>query len=185
MLSFLLLGLAWFVVHTAAIVWVGIHDDVQPADVICVLGNKVLPSGVPSLRLQERLDRALALYREGKAPTIVVSGGLGREGVYEGDAMAAYLLARGVPPEAVLVDNQGIDTYHSAQYMSRLMVERGWRSCIVVSTYYHLARARLAFRHAGVPVVYTAHAQVVITPREPWQWLREFVGYYAYALRPY
>ena len=181
----MLLGLAWFLAHTAAIAWVGIHDEVQPADVICVLGNKVLPSGVPSLRLQERLDRALALYQEGKAPVIVVSGGLGREGQYEGDVMAGYLRAHGVPPEALLVDNQGVDTYHSAQYMSHAMAERGWRSCIIVSTYYHLARARLAFRRAGVPVVYTAHAQVVITPREPWQLLREFAGYYVYVLRAY
>ncbi len=176
-------GALWFLGHCAYTTWDGLHDDVGPADVIVVPGNRVERSGAPSLRLQERLERALELYRQGLARRIIVSGGLGREGYQEAEVMRAYLVARGVPAEAVAVDNDGADTYHTAVNARRIMDAEGLRSAIVVSQYYHLARSRLALVRAGVPEVRTAHARLAPTWREPYTLFREFVAYYYYLLR--
>ena len=58
-----------------ALVWSGLHDDVQHADVALVLGNTVQTDGTPSPRLQARLDKTLELYRAGYFPAIIASGG--------------------------------------------------------------------------------------------------------------
>ena len=63
------------------------------------------------------------------------------------------------------------------------MARRGWRSALVVTTYYHVTRARLALRRAGVPVVHTASARFDPGLREPWALLREVPGYYVYRWR--
>ncbi|WP_345600416.1 YdcF family protein, partial [Thermocatellispora tengchongensis] len=78
------------------IAWTGLTARPQPADCLVVLGNTVNPDGTLSPRLRARLAEALRLYRAGLSPRIFVSGGLGREGHYEGTAMRRYLLSRGV-----------------------------------------------------------------------------------------
>ena len=66
-----------------------------------VLGNRVFPDGAPCAELAARLKTTLALYRAGRAPKIIVSGGV--RGAYdEPRAMAAWLEARGVPPADVI-----------------------------------------------------------------------------------
>lgn len=175
----------WFLCHTVAIVCDGVHDELQPADVAVILGNKVERSGVPCLRLQDRLERGLELYRRGLVVKVIVSGGLGREGFYEAEVMRHYLVERGVPEQDVVVDNDGIDTYHTALNARRIMAERGWRSVVVVSQYFHIPRTRLAFRRAGIADVYAAHARLRLVRYEPYNLTREFVAYYYYLLRPY
>jgi uncharacterized SAM-binding protein YcdF (DUF218 family) len=177
-------GALWFILHSVAITWRGLYDDARPADVIVVPGNKVELTGVPSVWLQDRLDKALDLYRQGLAPRIIVSGGLGREGFCEAEVMRDYLVARGVPAADVIVDNGGYDTYRTAANARGLMAEGGMRSAIVVSQYYHLARARLALARAGIGPVYSAHAGFRLSLRQPYAILREFVAYYYYVLRP-
>ena len=57
-------------------------------------------NGRPSPVLRARLDHALALYREGYAPLIVVTGGVGRgDTTSEAIVGRRYLIAREVPDE--------------------------------------------------------------------------------------
>jgi vancomycin permeability regulator SanA len=179
------LAALWFVAHAAWAVWLGVHDDVRPADAALVFGSKVQRNGVPSPRLRERLERALALHRQGLVHKVIVSGGLGREGFDEAVVMAQYLEARGVPAEDVIVDSDGYDTYRTVQNARRIMQEQDLHSLIAVSQYFHLARVRLAFARAGVSEVYYAHARVQIDGYDLYSVPREFVAYYYYLLRPF
>ena len=88
-------GCVWFAVHTAVLLWRGFADDARNADAMVVLGNKVERDGAPSPRLQRRLDCAVRLYREGLAPVVIVSGGLGREGHPEAEVMRETLVEAG------------------------------------------------------------------------------------------
>lgn len=97
-----LLALAIYSGAVGAIALIGFQDHATPADIIVVPGNTVQPDGTVSARLQSRLDVALQLFHEGLAPTIFVSGGTGREGRDEAAAMAAYLVAQGVAPNAII-----------------------------------------------------------------------------------
>ncbi len=76
----------------------------------------------------------------------------------------------------------------SAQAAQKDLVVASGGKCsaaIVVSQYYHLPRARLALARAGVRSVFSAHAEVVLTWREPYTLFREFVAYYYYLLRTF
>lgn len=176
---------AWAGLHCAGVLIVGLLlERPHPADVAVVLGNRVRPDGRPSPHLRHRLERALALYEQGLVRNLLVSGALGREGHQEADVMAEWLIARGVPPARVARDPQGWTTLATAHNARRILAERGWRSAVVVSQYYHLPRCRLAFWRCGVPLAGAAAARFRPGRREPYALLREWVGFYVYLVRP-
>ncbi|RAK63540.1 YdcF family protein [Hymenobacter edaphi] len=173
-LAALLLWAAWHCAWTARR---GLRDTARPADALLILGNTVEPDGQPSDRLRARLDKGLALYRRGLAPKIVVSGGLGREGHYEGLAMGCYLVAQGVPRPAVIIDDLGTTTRASAQNFAAIARRRHFRSVIAVSQAYHLPRTVLLLHQAGSFQVYQAPADYYEL-RDVYSLLREFPAYY-------
>lgn len=177
--------LLWPLVHTLVIVGDGLRDEGREADVAVIFGNRVDEDGAPSPWLRERLDRGLSLYRAGRVKSLIVSGGLGREGHEEAEVMRRYLESRGVPSARVIEDRDGYDTYRTARNVREIMTARGYRSAFVVSQYYHISRSKLALRRWGVDEVYGARARLSIGPRDPWSLAREFLGYYVYLARPY
>ncbi|MBI4873759.1 MAG: YdcF family protein, partial [Acidobacteria bacterium] len=79
-------------------------DEARPADVIVVLGAAEY-RGRPSPVLRGRLDHAYDLYRRGLAPRILTTGGSGGDPDYtESEVGRAYLLGRGVPSDAIVVE---------------------------------------------------------------------------------
>lgn len=136
----------------------GFREDVFTADAAVVLGNQVFPDGTPSPRLAARLDRAVRLYREGACPMIIVSGGVGKEGVDEAVAMAEYLFRHGLPQQSVVIDSSGFNTAATARFAARWLRENGGSSILAVSQYFHLPRTRLALERQGVSAVGTACA---------------------------
>ncbi len=168
-------------VGCGAIVWAGLRDDIQPADVALVLGNKVEPDGTPSARLQARLDTAVALYRKGYFKKVIVSGGTGREGFPEGTAMRDYLVRQGLPESAILVDNEGVDTRSSARNTATILKAASGRSVLVISQYFHIPRAKLALEQEGVAPVYHAHPSY-FESRDVYSILREAPAYGKYLL---
>lgn len=152
-------------------------------DLAVVLGNKVHPDGQPSQLLRHRLERALALWERGAVREVMVSGALGKEGHDEALVMRDWLVARGVPAERVIVDSQGWTTFHTARNARELLRARGLESVVVVTSYYHVPRARLALERAGVTRVTTAHAVVRLSPRDPARIARELLGLVWYAVR--
>lgn len=179
------LGTSWIVLHTAVCAVIGVRDDVGAADVIVVFGNKVNEDGTLSARLKARLDRAEQLYESGTAPRIFVSGGLGHEGHEEADVMQQYLIERGVPTSAVVVDRTGYSTYETARNASRFMESNRWTTALLVTHYYHVARARMAFHSFGVNRIHHSCARMGPEIREPLALLREFLAFYYYTLRKY
>src|ERR1700761_6443049 len=92
---------AWLVLHVVYMTIDGLSGYTGSADMAVVLGNRVDADGSLSPVLKGRVDRALALYQQGRVARIMVSGGLGLQaGHYpEGKAMKQYLVARGVPAD--------------------------------------------------------------------------------------
>ena len=181
-LIFLLL---WFFIHTILVIWAGLNEEIKQADVAIVLGNKVDENGIPSPRLQSRLDRAIELYRQGMAEQIIVSGGRGIEGYEEAKVMRDVLVKAGIPATNIIVDRQGYDTFQTAQNSKLVMEARGFETAIVVTQYYHIARTKLAFKQYGIEPVYSAYARMGPEIRDPYALIREFVAYYYYLLRSY
>ncbi|WP_400190253.1 YdcF family protein [Hymenobacter sp. B81] len=171
----------WFSLHCTWVVVDGLYDALGPADCILIAGNTVNPDGNPSDRLRARLEAGLRLYRAGLAPNIMVSGGLGAEGHYEGTAMSRYLLGQGVPAEAIIVDDAGSSTWATVENFADAAERRGFQSVILVSQFYHLTRFKLLLRQTGDYQVYQAHARY-FELRDIYSLLREFPAYYRYVL---
>jgi uncharacterized SAM-binding protein YcdF (DUF218 family) len=60
--------------------------------------------------------------------------------------------AEGVPDEAIVLDETGVDTEASIRCAAALARAKGWGRVLVVSHDYHLARVRLLADRAGLAV---------------------------------
>jgi vancomycin permeability regulator SanA len=169
--------LLWFVLHSLLITIDGLRDEVVPCDVVVILGNQVHKNGQLSERLKARVDKGLEWYQKGLCQQILVSGGLGKEGHYEGDAMAAYLRQQGVPSAVILIDNKGNNTHATALNAKALFSNQA--AITIISQYYHISRTRLAFQNLGFTSIYGVHADY-FELRDFYSIFREFFGYYKY-----
>ncbi len=114
----------------------GLQPPLERSDAIIVI------SGDEDLA---RLREGLRLWREQWAPKLIFSGAARAGPVSNAEAMRQRALAAGVPPSAILVDEQGADTYGNAIHSRRLMEASGLRSAILVTSPYHLQRAVMTF----------------------------------------
>jgi len=156
--------LAPFLVYLLAFLSVLIvsrQDQRRPVDAIVVLGAAQY-NGKPSPVLRARLDHALALYREGLAGTVVVTGGIGEgDQVSEATVGRGYLVTHGVPDSAVVVRPEGRSTQASMTSVSQWAEEHGVRRVLLVSDPFHMLRLRLEARRT------TLEAYTSPTPSSP------------------
>ena len=106
-------------------------------DCIIVLGAGIWGDR-PSPMLQDRLDEAIKLYEEGKAPKIIMSGDNGQEGYDEVNVMKDYAIEKGIPSEDIFMDHAGFSTYESIYRAKEIFQVK---KAIIVTQKYHLYRA--------------------------------------------
>ena len=149
----------------------GAPEDTATAPVAIVLGAAVRPSGEPSPWLRYRLDTAARLYRSGRVEAILVSGDNGRENYNEPVAMRRYLVAAGIPAEAIALDYAGFDTYDTCVRARRIF---GVTQAIIVTQDFHEPRAVSVCRAVGVEARGVADS-LARNNRGTWaySWLRE------------
>jgi uncharacterized SAM-binding protein YcdF (DUF218 family) len=177
--------LAAVAVLIAAIAWVSVRigrqstrDEARNADVILVLGAAEY-RGRPSQVLRARLDHALELYRQKLAPLILTTGGPGGDPVFtEGGVGRSYLIGRGVPPEAIIVETEGGTTVESTAMAGEIMRRMGLRSVIVVSDGYHIYRVKRMLQFRGLAVYGSPRKERTPEgPREAWKYVKQAIGY--------
>lgn len=136
-------------------------EDLPKADAIVVLGGGVEAAIAPRLTvdLKAGADRVLyagRLYRAGKAPLVVVSGGNlpwlndGRAEAYE---MAGLLGEWGVPATAIVLEPNSRTTYENALFSKTLLQARGIDTILLVTSALHMPRALATFQAAGFRAV--------------------------------
>lgn len=129
------------------VVTVSAMGAVSPRPVALVLGAGLTRDGSPQPFLAARLDVAAQLYQRGDTQVLLLSGARQGDSYDEPAAMRAYLLARGVPAEAMVLDTAGDDTYASCYRAAEVY---GLDEVLVVSQTYHLPRALAICRHLGL-----------------------------------
>ena len=135
--------------------------DSASADAIVVLGGCLAPAIFPRLseELDEASDRMLhgaRLYRAGKAPVVVLSGGnlpWSSAPRPEAESMAAFVEEWGVPRSAMIVEARSRTTRENAVESARLLRARGVRSILLVTSAMHMPRAVEAFGPTGLRVI--------------------------------
>lgn len=165
------------------LVWVatGALESSRPADCIFVPGAAIRPGRKPSDALEFRLQAALELYQQGRAPRIVVSGG--GEGDYaEAEVMREWLIKRGVPEGAILAETTSKTTRENAAFSAPLLRQHGIRSALVCTQWFHVRRTCVCLGQEGI----TAHAAPCggrVLTRTPWFVARELAALPIYTLR--
>ena len=117
------------------------------ADAIMVLGAAVRPNGSPSPLLQDRLDVAIKLYKQGVAPKIIMSGDNSDSHYNEVMNMCNYAVEQGVSKDDIFCDHAGVNTYDS---MYRAKNVFGAKHLVIVTNEYHLYRSMFLCRSFGV-----------------------------------
>jgi uncharacterized SAM-binding protein YcdF (DUF218 family)/glycosyltransferase involved in cell wall biosynthesis len=131
----------------------------RSADAIVVFAGGVGESGKAGGGAQERLKKAVDLYKAGAADYLVLSSGY----VYsfrEADVMRALAMDQGVPAGHIVVEERATNTYQNVTFVDQILKARRWRSILLVSSPYHMRRALLVWRKVDPDVV------VIPTPPE-------------------
>lgn len=168
----------WFGLHSIYILFDGIHDNGGKADCAVILGNKVNADGTLSERLEERLKCGLNLYNNKRVKRIIVSGGLGKEGFYEGDKMKEYLINKGIPDSIITVDNNGNNTLKTVENTIKIKDSLKFESMIIVSQYFHLTRTKMLFRKLNFDKIESVSPNY-FEFRDLYSITREFFAYYS------
>lgn len=137
-------------------------SPVPQAQAIVVLGGgtAALQFPRPTIEINSAGDRVLYaayLYRQGKAPYILVSGGqtLKRPGLQSTPAedMAELLSSLGVPEHALWLEPTSRNTYENALYCRRILESKGIHRILLVTSALHMPRSIALFRKQGLEVI--------------------------------
>lgn len=97
--------------------------------------------------LKDRVTTGYELYKNSKAPKIIVSGDHGRQDYDEVNTMKDYIKSKGVTGEDIFMDHAGFSTYESL-YRARDIFQV--KQVIIVTQRYHLLRAVFIARELGL-----------------------------------
>lgn len=145
--SFTLLGALLLLLPIGAVLQIVLSaqlDDRSQTQAIVVL-DPARYWGDPTPVLRARLEHAAALYREGVAPVIVVTGPR-RSAAFE----RFQLMSHGVPPRDIVAFDTGVDTVGSLRVVAGVMRDLGWSAATVVTDPAHAARAQATASAYGI-----------------------------------
>ena len=136
-------------------------DPVPSAEAIVILGgatrNQEPPRIIPDLN--ERGDRLLygaKLYQDGAAPKIILTGGrfpwFGAD-TSEADSMATVLELMGVPPDAMILESQSLNTHQNAVFTKKILERENIRRILLVTSATHMPRSLAIFRKQGIKAI--------------------------------
>ncbi len=149
--------------------------ELPSADAIVVLGAALRPSGEPGFALLRRLEHGVAIWKRGRAPWLVLSGGVVGAPPAEAWVMADLARDRGVDDERMVLEDRSRNTFENALYTGRIMRARDWRHVVLVTDAFHMPRALYVFRRLGLDVEGEAVRDRGGESRLGWYggWLRE------------
>jgi uncharacterized SAM-binding protein YcdF (DUF218 family) len=126
------------------------RDERDGAQAIVVMGAAQY-DGRPSPVFAARLDHAIALYRAGVAPLLIVTGGkLEDDRTTEAATARDYAVAHGVPAEAIIGEDESRSTLASIRAVAELMRDAGIERAVFVSDPTHMYRVLRLASDAGI-----------------------------------
>jgi uncharacterized SAM-binding protein YcdF (DUF218 family) len=157
--------------------------DLPKAEAIILLGGATRSKSYPrtGVDLGERSDRivyAAQLYKQGKAPLIIISGGRidwKDYGDPESSDMAAVLVNDlGVPPTALIEEPDSLNTYENAINVQKIMATRNIKRVLLVTSAFHMPRSLRIFRKLKMEVIpapsdYLASRLALAEPGRNWE----------------
>jgi len=130
-----------------------VDESPRRCDAIIVLSGEAVP----------RVAKAVEMYKGGYSNLIIMTGG-GRltSRLTEADLMYMEAVELGVPPSAVLLENRSESTYENAVNTKKIVLDRGIKSILLVTSNYHTRRSRFVFKR-----VFKGTAVEIVTVSAP------------------
>lgn len=140
-------------ITACSIIHSGSGTPAPDADYLIVLGAGVNGTA-PSRSLQERLDAAAVYLTEHPDSIAIISGGQGDgENITEAQCMFQVLTASGISPSRIWMEPNATSTAENLQFSLECIQDRTGsipRKVAIVSSEYHLHRARILASRLGV-----------------------------------
>ncbi len=157
--------------------------ELPKAEAIVVLGGATRSKSYPrtGVDLSERGDRiiyASQLYKQGKAPLIIVSGGRidwKDYGDPESADMATVLINDlGIPKSAIIEEPKSLNTYENAVNVQKILDKRQIERVLLVTSAFHMPRSLRIFRKLKMDVIpapsdYLVSEMALDEPNRTWQ----------------
>jgi uncharacterized SAM-binding protein YcdF (DUF218 family) len=154
--------------------------DIPQAEAIVVLGGGTEAPSYPRLFVEvngagDRVLFAARLYKQGKAPYILLSGGyitwLSQRGSTPAEEMADLMALMGIPSEALWLQPRSQNTHEDAVFSAEILRQKGVHRIILVTSAQHMPRSVALFKHQGFEVIPapTDYNVTENTWRELWQ----------------
>lgn len=137
-------------------------NPVPQADVIVVLGGGTESEQYPRPMVEtnsagDRVLYAARLYKEGKAPHLLLSGGniswLDGRMMTPAAEMSDLLALMDIPQEAIWLQPKSQNTHEDALYCSQIIKGMGLKRVLLVTSAQHMPRSMALFQHQGIDVI--------------------------------
>ena len=180
----------------------------EPYDAVVLLCGVVdltatKPGGPPAL--SEGVERLLATYdllRKDQARVVVITGGAfdgDSASLTEASVLGRQLIDWGISPDRIILEEKARNTHENAVFAKRIVEEHGWHKVLVVTSAFHMRRAKECFNAVGLrvdtlPVDFRAYdperAKLNLLPRAEYLdqssvAIRELFGRVVYRVRGY
>jgi len=151
-ISVLIVGIGCFITLQIFII-AGSRSDDADVDAVIVLGAGLINNN-PSLILASRLDAAIEYVQARDDIPIIVTGGLGQgQTITEAEAMARYLIARGIDESRIWKEDTSTNSHENINFARNVMIEHGMdvenTKVAVATNEFHLFRAKIVAEKAG------------------------------------
>jgi len=157
--------------------------EIPAAEAIVVLGGGTESADYPRTMVEvnaagDRVLYAASLYKDGKAPNILLSGGkidwLDPSEDAQADEMASLLDLVDIPRQALWLQSQSRNTAEDAAFSADLLKEHGVTRILLVTSAMHMPRSVALFEKQGLEVI-PAPTDFGVT-QQRWQtfWQRNF-----------
>ncbi|MCX7709401.1 MAG: YdcF family protein [Clostridia bacterium] len=153
------------------IAYYGSNSKPVQSEAMIVLGCQIWGTS-PSWSLEYRLKKALELYQQGYAKTIIVSGGQGKdEAATESSVMKNWLIQQGIASDCIFEESKSTSTYENLQFSKEILENQKLNSAIIVSNDFHIFRSlslakRLGIEASGAPAPTVPHLKFYYNCRE-------------------
>lgn len=153
--------------------WQNTPTQLPQAEAIVILGGATKSQFFPrpGVDLSEAGDRLLygaALYKQGLAPLIIVSGGRiawQGESSPESMDMAEILTYLGVPVSAIIQEPNSYNTHDNAVNVKRILQARGVKNILLVTSALHMPRSLAIFKNQKI-TVFAAPTDFLVSTNE-------------------
>jgi uncharacterized SAM-binding protein YcdF (DUF218 family)/lysophospholipase L1-like esterase len=125
------------------------EDSQAQGDAIVVLGAGVVGDCVANLNGVRRTLLGARLFRSGRAPLLVITGGTSDANCPVADAMAQLAREYGIPADKLLLERGSRSTHENGEMTAPLLRERRVQRIVLVTDRLHMRRATGVFQRLG------------------------------------